>query len=294
MKIGLIGCGRWGSNILRDLRRLGREVVVVARSERTQESVRRYLVDRDIVSSTEELPDVDGIVVATPTSTHAEVVARVASKGVPIFVEKPLASSLKDAERLRECLPGKIFVMDKWRYHQGVQAIRARVKDGSFGPLVGLRTVRAQAGNPHPDVSAVWTYLPHDLSIALEVIGYLPRPRAAVSDQEGEVFTAMLGGSPWVVSEISSRDHRKLRRVTAIFREATLNLYTDGSSSSLYISQEDEQDALVRFPFTEPLYDELAAFVNYLEGAPAPRSSLEEGIGQVKLIEELVMLSRTC
>ncbi len=71
-RVALIGCGRWGRHILRDLVSLGCMVTVVARSEQSR---RRAIEGRasDIVSSVAELPEVDGMVVATPTITHADV-----------------------------------------------------------------------------------------------------------------------------------------------------------------------------------------------------------------------------
>src|ERR1041384_6958925 len=119
MNVGLVGCGRWGVNILRDLRSLGCDVPVVARS---QESVARA---RDggasaVVRDVSELSHVDGIVVATTTSSHAEVVEAALDHGVPVFVEKPVCTDSQRAVRLSELGGGRLFVMDKWRYHPGV------------------------------------------------------------------------------------------------------------------------------------------------------------------------------
>src|SRR3954447_8301714 len=81
--IGLVGCGRWGVNILRDLVALDANVAVVARSEASRERAREggaLVIAREI----DELPDVDGVVVATTTTTHVEVVEQLLDRGVPI------------------------------------------------------------------------------------------------------------------------------------------------------------------------------------------------------------------
>src|ERR1700745_3508742 len=95
--VGLVGCGSWGRFILRDLVLLGCRVSAVARSP---ESRARGEGAETIVGSVAERHEVEGIVVATPTSTHAAVVGEALEHGVPVFVEKPLANDPAAADRL--------------------------------------------------------------------------------------------------------------------------------------------------------------------------------------------------
>src|SRR5262245_47248432 len=86
-RVGLVGCGRWGRNILRDLASLGARVVVADPSE----PARRAAIAGGAlaaVPAADELPEVDGLVVATPASTHAAVIEPLLPRGVPVFVEK--------------------------------------------------------------------------------------------------------------------------------------------------------------------------------------------------------------
>lgn len=300
MKVGLVGCGRWGERILRDLRELGVRVVVSARSDESRARASQYADGQHVVPSPESLPeDLAGIVVATPTSTHAEIVLRLLPRRVPLFVEKPVAASVGQARELLAAGRGLVYVMDKWRYHPGVLDLRRHREAGTFGELLGLSTVRTQQGNPHPDVPTLWTYLPHDLAIALEILGELPKARAAVeaSSSRGQVFTGLLGGKPWVSVELSSLGEvKKVRKVTAFFEKATVTLHTEGFRSAL-VNQDPREGAadasrvLTLYPYTEPLYSELEAFLGYLRGGPSPKSALEEGVIQVERIEELLALA---
>ena len=177
--VALVGCGNWGRYILRDLVALDCRVTVVAREESTKAAA----VDGGaigVVGSVAGLPPVDGIVVATPTTTHAEVAEEALERGVPVFVEKPMTDDADDAERLAAAAPDRLFVMDKWRYHPGVELLGEIARSGELGRVVGLRTTRVGWGNPH-DVDAVWILAPHDLSIAVEILGSVPPPRSAVA-----------------------------------------------------------------------------------------------------------------
>ncbi|HEU5206620.1 MAG TPA: Gfo/Idh/MocA family oxidoreductase [Gaiellaceae bacterium] len=99
MVVGQIGCGHWGAHVLRDLRMLGCEVRVVARSEA---SIARATDGgaAEIVPQVGDLAAIDAVVVVTPIVTHAEILLEALEHGVPVFVEKPLCDDVADAERL--------------------------------------------------------------------------------------------------------------------------------------------------------------------------------------------------
>src|SRR5689334_13040946 len=121
--IGLAGCGAWGRNILRDLRDLGCRVIVLDPSEAAR-AVAIAGGAAVAVGSSDELPSwLDGLVIATPTSTHAAMIERLLSRGVPLFVEKPLTADPVAARDLARRAGGRLFVMDKWRYHPGIEAL---------------------------------------------------------------------------------------------------------------------------------------------------------------------------
>ena len=175
MRVGLVGCGRWGRLILRDLKALGCWVAVVARSPSSITNARTAGAEA-IVATIDDLPPVDAAVVAVPTTVHGEAVLRLASRDCPIFCEKPLTSDVALARRIVDVAGERVFVMDKWRYHPGIHALRDLAQGGELGPVLGLKTVRIQGGNAHDDVDTAWTLLPHDMAIALEILGFLPAP----------------------------------------------------------------------------------------------------------------------
>ncbi len=296
--VGLAGCGAWGRFILRDLVALGCEVSVVARSDRSRQFADEGGATR-VTASLAELPDVDGIVVATPTTTHAEVVDEALGRGVPIYVEKPLTNDPDEAERLAATAPDSLFVMDKWRYHPGVELLGAIARDGQLGRVIGVRTTRVGWGNPHHDVDAVWILAPHDLSIGLEILGALPPAINAVADASNGAVNGLvgfLGGDPWLVFEVSARAAERRRQVMLVCEDG-IAVLADGYSEEVRIvrgaaPEETNVPVETRPISTElPLLRELRAFVEHLDGGPPPRSSAAEGAEIVRTISGLRSLA---
>jgi predicted dehydrogenase len=293
-RVALVGCGSWGKHILRDLLSLGCDVSVVARSDESSGRAREAGASR-IVGSIAELPGVDGAVVSTPTTTHAAVVEELLPLGVPLYVEKPLTDEPASARRLAEAAPDRLFVMHKWRYHDGIRALAEIARSGELGPVTGLRTTRVGWGNPHGDVDGVWMLAPHDLSIALEILGTIPEPRAAVAERSDGLVTGLvglLGTEPWAAVEVSIAHGERRREVRLVCRDGVA-LLPDAYSNHVVVTrgrlQRDVTREDERRPISNelPLERELRAFVEHLRGGPPPLSSAADGAAEVAAIGRL-------
>jgi predicted dehydrogenase len=296
-RVGLAGCGRWGQHILRDLRSLGCEVPVVARSEASRQRAGDGGA-AEIVGEVGALREVEGVVIATPTSTHSEVVEEALALGVPVYVEKPLTADLASARRLAAAAPDRLFVMDKWRYHPGVRELARIARSGELGEVVGIHSRRVTLGHRYDDVDTVWIHAPHDLAIALEILGEVPAPRRAVPELVGGELaglTAILGEAPWVVIEVSTLApaHRRELRLVCEGGVAQLD---GGYAESVVVGRAGaiDADSVERRPVAGelPLLAELRAFVEHLRGGPPPLSSAAEGVAIVETVEEMVSLAR--
>jgi len=292
MNIGLVGCGHWGQYILRDLQTLGCRVSVVARSEETRRRAEAGGADL-VVEGSDQLNGVDGVVVATPTSVHADSVEQILGLGVPIFVEKPLTNDPAQAQMIADSAPDRVFVMDKWRYHPGIELLAWLTRKGALGEIRGVKTTRIGWGSPHRDVDAIWILLPHDLSIALEILGHLPPPTGALADVAGGVvrgIDAWSSGSQWAAYQVSSRSPERMRSTAVYGSEATAVLAgTFAQHVAVYPAGDPQetsvpQPRLLAVPTDMPLLAELRAFVDHLNGGAAPRSSAKEGAAIVKTV----------
>ena len=293
MIVGQIGCGAWGVHVLRDLRTLGCDVRVVARSDA---SVARASEGgaTAVVSEIGALGTVAAIVVVTPIATHAAVVQEALEQTVPVFVEKPMCDDVEDADRLVALAPDRLFVMDKWRYHPGVRALAEIGRTGRLGRPRGLRTIRVQSDNRHLE-DACWVLAPHDLAIALEVLGELPRPVAAaglwVGDRLVTMHAVLETEGAWHVAELSERAPHVERRVE-LHCDDGLAVLEGGWDEHVVIHTPAGGSERVEAPGELPLLAELRAFVDHVAGAAAPKSSAAEGAATVRTIAELRRLAR--
>ena len=290
MKIGLAGCGKWGKLILRDLRELGAEVAVAAPSEATREAALAAGAV-SVHAYAEALPECDGFVVAVPTARHAEVTRGLLARNKPIYVEKPLTARLEDALEIVADAPSRVFCMDKWRYHGGVLKLAELAQSGELGELVEIRSWRLGWGNPHNDVSTTWHLAPHDLSIAYEVLGFLPPVRSAsatVVKGGGESLQGTLQGDtgPRVSMEISSLHPVKRRSVAVIGTKGSAQ-FGDSYDKAVQLALYGKEPREIPIKTDMPLLAELRAFLDHLAGGPPPKSSARAAAIIVRRISEL-------
>jgi predicted dehydrogenase len=292
-QIGLAGCGQWGRHILRDLRLLGCDVHVVARSVESRARAEEGGA-ASIVASVEELPEIGGAVVASSTISHATVAEALLGRGIPVFVEKPLTADVGEAERLAEIEDGRLSVMDKWRYHPGVEALAEIARSGELGGVIGLRSTRISWGHRFDDVDTVWIHAPHDLAIALEILGTVPSARSAVGERiDGSLsgLLAFLGDDPWFAVEISATAAERRREIKLVC-EGGVAWLADAYADHVVVAPTGVDEPERRAISSElPLLRELQAFVEHVDGGPPPRSSAAEGVEVVRRIAELRALA---
>ncbi len=290
--VGLAGCGLWGRNILRDLLALDCTVVVAdVDPARRREALEAGAAA--VVAAPDSLPDVEGIVVATPATAHGAVVEGLLGRSVPIFCEKPLTTDVGSARRLADLGGGRLFVMHVWRYHPGVACLAALARSGELGPLLALHTERKNWTSPRTDTDAIWTLVPHDLSIAIAILGAIPPPRSAaveMIDGRPVAMMALLGDAPFLSIDCSTRYAEKRRAIRLHCRDGVAVL-PDGESGHIEILRagrggklEVERRACAG---EAPLMRELRLFVAHLRGGPPPPTDAAEGAAVVAAVAAL-------
>lgn len=180
MKVGIIGLGYWGPNLVRNF--LAQKVVskVVACDQRTErlDFIQTKSPSVFITNNYEDLlhSDLDAIVIATPVDSHYALSKLALENGKNIWVEKPFTSSSQQAEELLELADKKnlkIFVDHTFIYTGAVRKMKQVVTSGELGKILHFDSVRINLGLFQKDINVIWDLAPHDLSIMNYVLSHL-------------------------------------------------------------------------------------------------------------------------
>src|SRR5437867_2233346 len=193
IRLGVIGYGYWGPNIVRNLRTVeGCELAAVCdRSPAALKRVAEAYPDLAITADSSELmvsPKIDAIAVATPVCTHFELAKAALQNGKHVFVEKPFTSTSQQAEELVDLAARKnltIMVDHTFLFTGAVRKIRELIDDGVLGDLYYYDSTRVNLGLFQHDVSVVWDLAPHDLSIMDFLIH--EKPQAVIATGEAHL-----------------------------------------------------------------------------------------------------------
>lgn len=274
--IGLIGCGSWGKNILRDLCALECRVMAADLSPSARTEAMRLGAGK-VFPCSDDLPTCDGYVIATPIPSLAREAVKMIPRGAPIFSEKTLCPTRAQADELFEAGGrGKIFVMHKWEYHRGIQTLASIADSGRIGRLEQVSCVRYGWRTGDSDDDVLTRLAVHDLTIVRHILGAIPSPTFCMIRKEKGVpiaLWAVLGESPHVVLSVDWRHPVHTRSVAL---NGTRGAALLAGAYSDYITVRDESgEELVHFENTLPLYEELKEFVEYLKGGRPPRCGLD-------------------
>ena len=182
VKLGVIGYGYWGPNIVRNFSS-HKDCTVTAVCDNNPGALARVLTQYpnirlmtnadDIVRS----PEIDAVAIVTPVTYHYELAKKALENGKHVFVEKPFTATSAQAEELVELAERmnlQIMVDHTFLFTGAVRKIKQLVDDGTLGPLYYYDSTRVNLGLFQHDVNVMWDLAPHDLSIMDYLIGLEP------------------------------------------------------------------------------------------------------------------------
>ncbi len=191
LRIGVIGYGYWGPNIVRNLhgQKSSQAAVVCDKSAAALARVRKAYPGIQTVSDPLEVlrsPEIDAVAVITPVWTHYELAKLALENGKHVFIEKPFTSNSAQAEELIELAARKnltIMVDHTFLFTGAVRKIRELSESGALGNLYYYDSLRVNLGLFQHDVSVIWDLAPHDLSIMDHIIKAEPEAIVATGEK---------------------------------------------------------------------------------------------------------------
>jgi len=312
VRLGVIGAGVWGANVIRTCARLGALAAVCdSNLQRLGEMRERYPRVEGFASAETMLAraDLDGLVVASPAQAHASLALMAISAGMDVLVEKPLALNVLDAQRVVRAArqhDRKLMVGHVLLYHPGIRCMLQAIEDGEIGEVRFVRCRRLNWGRLRAHENVWWSFAPHDVALILEVMGAEP---LSASCAAGSYVTP--GIADVVYAHYSFPEGRAAHvevswlnpeRVSAIevFGTSGVLTFNDGrAGSSLTLTPcgsreseagaalwRDEPQAIV-VPEGEPLALELQSFCRAIRGDETPLTDGEEGLAVVRALAML-------
>ena len=173
IKVGVIGYGYWGPNLVRNFATSGKTTLAMvcdlhskrlAQAQLNYPGVKVTTDYREVIAD----PGIDAIAVATPVSTHFPLVMAALQAGKHVLVEKPLTSSAEEGRRLLEEVEKRQLVLlvgHTFTYTGAVRKIRELIHSGELGLIWYYDSIRVNLGMFQHDVDVIWDLAVHDLSI---------------------------------------------------------------------------------------------------------------------------------
>jgi predicted dehydrogenase len=315
LRLGVIGAGAWGRNHVRTAATLpDAELAAVCDADpKVRERVARQFPAAKVTGDVAELLSVvDAVIIASPAKTHADLARRAIEAGKPCLVEKPFALAAKDAEAVARLaaerkvpvLAGHLLV-----FHPALERLQALMQAGDLGQVYYLYGLRVNLGQVRADENALWSFGPHDVSVALFLLEEAPVRVAAHGHcylqpgVEDVVFLTMEFASGVLAHvQLSWLDPHKERKLTVVGSKKMvtfddmeprekLRIYDKGVSRPEYASYGEslavrEGDIFIpKIPNVEPLTAELSHFVKVARGQEAPRAGAADGVRVVRVLE---------
>lgn len=316
LRLGVVGAGAWGRNHVRTAAKLAdAELAAVCDTsdETRQRLAKQYPATFVTADLGELLPKVDAVIIAAPASTHADLAHRCIQAGKPCLVEKPFALNTRDAEAVAKAAAARkvpVLAGHLLLFHPAVEKLQALLAEGELGRLFYLYGLRLNLGQVRQDENALWSFGPHDVSVALYLLGEMPvrvaaQGRCYLQPQVEDVVFVTLEFQSGVLAhvQLSWLDPHKVRKLTVVGSKKMvvfddmeprekLRVYDKGvERPPEYMSYGEaltirEGDIFIpKIPNVEPLAVELGHFVRVARGDEAPRTTAADGVRVVRVLE---------
>lgn len=178
--VGLVGFGYWGKNILRTLYKMGvlhtacdSDHGVIAEQKRVFPNIEYTTSFDDVLKNT----NITAVAIATPAATHYQLVKKALLESKDVFVEKPLALTVKEGEELVALAESKnriLMVGHILQYHPAVIKLKELISRGELGKIQYIYSNRLNIGKLRTEENILWSFAPHDISVILMLMGEKP------------------------------------------------------------------------------------------------------------------------
>ncbi len=317
VKIGCVGAGRWGRNLVRIFDGLaGVEVSVVCdHREEIRLGLKRQYPHAQVTGSYEEViadDTLDAVVLAVPATDHFRTARMGLEAGKDVYVEKPIALNYDHARILTEIAEreGRVLMVGHlMEYHPALLLLKKLLDSGELGDIYYIYAERVNLGVVRDDENALWSLAPHDISMILQLLSAEPISVSArgacylQSDIEDVVFANLqFDDGKMAQIQVSWLDPHKVRKLTVVGSkkmvvfddvESTekVRIYDKAAERESYESYGESitlrfGDVVIpHIHMAEPLKLECQHFVDCVQSRRTPISDGRDGMRVVRVLE---------
>lgn len=321
IKIGVIGCGHWGPNHIRNFSSMEKsEVPICCDTNKDRLKTIKKMVPS--IETTTELNDVisrddiTAVVVSTPVGSHYSIVKEALEAGKDILCEKPMTMTAGESEELIDLAEKNkkiLMVGHVFLYNMGIRRIKDYITSGDLGRIHYIHCTRTNLGPIREDVNAVYDLASHDISICSYLLDAIPTSVKAkggifLQHKVEDVAFISLEYPDNILANIhvSWLDPRKIRHITVVGDKkmvfwddlnATepIRLYDKGVIQEPYYSDFGEFQLLPRegdvvspkIKMMEPLKVQAAHFLECVEKRKVPMSDGQNGLEVVRVLNQI-------
>jgi predicted dehydrogenase len=311
IKIGQIGLGAWGKNLLRTFHSLPDTAVTVA-CDSDQGVIAKLAGSYSDVEFTKDPCRVlensllDAVIIATPPASHFELASKAMENGKDVFVEKPMVLGIEHGRRLLEIADrtGRILMVGHiMEYHPASLKLKEYIDSGKLGKIHYLYATRVNLGKVREIENSLWSFAPHDISLIIFLLGRMPERVTATGAaylqkniEDVSFMTMHFEDKTMAHIHVSWLDPHKERKLTvvgskmmAVFDDTESSekiwLYDHGVDTRMdyntygeYLSLRAGDIIIPRVDTAEPLKLECQHFLNSIRNRTQPRSDGRDGL----------------
>jgi len=318
VRVGVVGFGYWGPNLVRNLDRLGDARLVAACDLNEAHLAKMKALYPDVETTCDMAAflddhELDAVVIATSAPSHFAIAKQVIAAGKHCYVEKPLtlvASEAAELVRTADEAGVVLMVGHLMEYHSAINWIRDYIASGDLGDVLYLYAQRLNLGKVRTEENAFWSLAPHDVSIVLYLLGEAPDFVSATgaayinSGVHDTVFATLHFPSGKIANiHVSWLDPHKTRKFTIVGTKKMLVFDDMEATEKIWIYDKGVgapadamsfgEDLTLRFgeitaPYVrmaEPLSIEIQHFLDCCESGETPRSDGRDGLRVVRVLE---------
>lgn len=321
INLGLIGCGYWGPNYLRNFNTFSEAKITVAcdidksKLALLSSKYSELKLTTNMMEILED-PMIHGVIICTPATTHFKFALAALEHDKHVLIEKPLTTSSAEAKELIRIAEQKkrvLMVGHVFMYNSAINQIKQYIDNGDLGKILYAYTSRTGLGPVRSDINVCWDLAPHDISILCYLLNKKPLSVTANGEwylkqgNEDVSFTTLEFEQNVIANiHVSWLDPIKIRKLTLVGTKKML-VFNDilptekikifdkgftyerplGDFGDFQVSLRDGDILIPKIKITEPLAEQCADFVDCIKNNKKPKSDGEHGLLIVQVLEAM-------